>query len=273
MDYDFAMLAAARLTKSTKGVVMNFRHLFNLSALLLLCACKGPEGPLGPMGASGADALTDPNVKPKVIWTLPSDGQIGPITYFYNRLSIRFNKLLDVSTINRSIQMSPPGTGYAIIDTNNTSALVGDVISVALFTDSSYMWAIGQKYTCTILPTLKDINGNALSASYSFSFTPEPYFRVTTTYPMNGQTAFMLSQGIQMNFNNAIDFSTFQSSVSLSPAVSGSWVHGGDNYVYLLLSTPYNPSTKYLMTLGIGMRDEQGRALPSPFTLSFTTGQ
>jgi hypothetical protein len=247
---------------------MKVQCLFLLAAIFFLLSCKGPAGPMGP---SGADALTDPNIKPKVIWTFPSNGQIGPITDFYSRVSIRFNKILDASTIYHSIQLSPSNTGYARVDTNNTLSFTGDIISVGLYSDSSYMWAVGQKYTSIVLTTLKDINGNSLSAPYSFSFTPEPYFRVTYTYPTNGATAVLLTQGIQLEFNNNIDFSTFQSSISVSPVVSGNWILGGNNYVYLQMSTQYSPSTVYVVTLGTGMRDAQGRSLSSPFTFSFTT--
>jgi hypothetical protein len=253
----------------------NYISLILVLALLLLSGCdqlKGPAGPTGPSGASGADALTDPSVALKVIWTFPTNGQVGPIANLGNDISIRFNKILDMSTVNRSIQMSPSNTGYARIDTNNISVPTGDLIYFYLRYDSSYVWNIGQTYTVTVLSTLKDINGNTLSSPYSFSFTPEPYFRVIYTYPQNGQTGVSLSYYVELDFNNRINFSSFQSSISISPPISGTW-YTNYNYVYLSLSSQLSANTVYVVTLGTGMKDAQGRSLSYPYTFSFTTGQ
>jgi Bacterial Ig-like domain len=237
--------------------------------------CKGNTGLTGPTGASGADALTDPTVKPKILWTFPSNGQIGPIAELYNvnnAVSIRFNKILDVSTVISSIQISP-SAGYNHLDTTEISVPSGDVITIHLRADSSVVWAIGQTYTFTVLTTLKDINGNSLSAPYSFSFTPEPYFRVTSSIPQNGDTAVPTNAAIEIVFNNNVNFSTFQSSISILPTISGYWSAFPPNWISFYRSQQLNPNTVYVVTLGTGVKDVQGRTLSSPYTFVFTTGQ
>ena len=249
---------------------MKTQILALLVTIAFIYSCEGPQGPTGP---SGADALTDPNVKPKVIWTSPFDGQVGPITNFWGSITIRFNKIMDISTLNRSLELLPSQTGYAWIDTNNTGLHNGDVAYIGLNSDSTTYWEIGQTYTFTVLSTLKDINGNSLLSPYSFTFTPEPYFRVTYTYPQNGSTKVSRQPYIGMDFNNRINFQSFQSSVSISPSIPGNWVYFDSyNEVYLNSASELSPNTEYIVTLSTGMQDAQGRALPSTFTFSFTTG-
>ena len=233
---------------------------------------KGPAGPTGPAGSSGTDALTDASVALKVIWTFPANGQIGPITNLGNAISIRFNKILDMSTVHQSLQISPSNTGYARIDTNDISVFSGDVIYVYLQFDSSCVWNIGQTYTITVLSTLKDINGNTLSTPYSFSFTPEPYFRVKSTYPTNGQANVSRICYVELNFNNSFNLSSLQSSFSISPVISGTW-YASSSYAYFNSLSTLNPNTVYTLTLSTDIKDSQGRSLSSPYTFSFTTGQ
>ncbi len=250
----------------------NYISLFVVLSFLLFSGCEGPTGPAGPAGAPGTDALTDANVALKVLWTFPANGQVGPISNLGNEISVRFNKILNVSTVNQSIQISPTNTGYARMDTNNISVPTGDVVSFSLQYDSSNVWKIGQTYTITVLTTLKDINGNTLSTPYSFSFTPEPYFRVTYINPSNGAVSISRDPGVSIEFNNEIDFLSFQASISINPVIPGTWVNYG-NYVYLSSTSQLSANTVYTVTLGTGMKDEQGRTLPAPYTFSFTTGQ
>ena len=213
---------------------MKYLTLLLFPVLFLLSSCiKGPQGPAGP---SEADELTDPSVKPKVIWTFPENGQTGPISNFNESISIRFNKIMDISTVNKSLQLSPQ-SGYARIDTTEENSFpTGDLIFIDIQSDSSYRWNIGQTYTLTVATTLKDINGNSLQSPYVLSFTPEPYFRVTYTYPNNAATNVSRNNEIELWFNNTINYSTFLSSISISPPVSGSWNYYGENLYKLIES-------------------------------------
>lgn len=252
-----------------KGANMKTQILALLVSIAFIFSCEGPQGPVGP---SGADALTDPNVKPKIIWTYPSNGQVGPIINLGNSIIIRFNKIMDISTLNRSLELLPSQTGYAWIDTNNTWLHNGDVAYIYLYSDSTTLWEIGQTYTFTVLATLKDINGNSLSSPYSFSFTPEPNFRVDYTWPQNGSTKVPRQAYIVISFNNRINFPSFQSSVSSSPPIPGNWEPYYYSGVILNPTSELNPNTEYIITISTGMQDAQGHALPSIYTLSFTTG-
>ncbi len=252
---------------------MRYLSLLLIPFILCLNSCKGPEGPTGPTGStglSGAEALSDSSIKPEVIWTYPVNNQVGPLIDFQGGVSVRFNKLIDYTTINQSIQISPK-SGYARIDTSNMFLQAGDLIFANLASDSSYLWSVGQTYTVTVSTILKDVNGNSLQSPYSFSFTPEPYFRVTGTFPNNGVTNFNTYNAIEIFFNNTLDFPSFQSSVSISPTVAGTWQYENGFNGYFLGSPSLNTSTTYTVTLGTGCKDYQGRTLSKQYTFSFTT--
>jgi hypothetical protein len=250
---------------------MKTRYLLYIATVSLIGGCRGPEGPQGPVGPSAIDELTNPNVKPKVIWTFPSNGQVGPISNLGDDILVRFNKLLDASTVNQSIQITPLHPWFARIDTNDTRVITGDMIDIDIDADSLY-WNIGQMYTITILTTLKDIHGNTLQSPYSFSFTPEPYFRVTYVYPRNGSTGVSRYTDIDIEFNSFLN-TTIGSVVSISPPVSGSWSSYSRIYHYFSPSTELSANTTYVVTVTTAAIDWQGRSLQSAYTFSFKTGQ
>lgn len=246
----------------------------SLTAVLSSCI-KGPEGPAGP---SGVDALTDPQVKPKVIWTFPADGQVGPIENFGDGMSIRFNKIVDYSTVNKAITISPV-SGYARIDTSNyllttpyPFAPTGDLVVARVAADSSVLWEIGQTYTVTIGTALKDVNGNNLESPYSFSFTPEPSFRVRQTYPPDGESDVPRYSSIEIDFNNTLDLQSIDSSITITPLLSGSF-GGTSYYVYFSPDSAFSKETLFTITVITRIRDIKGRALSKPYQFSFTTSQ
>jgi hypothetical protein len=239
----------------------------------ILLSCKGPtgpEGPAGPAGSSGTDALIDPSVPLKVLWTYPTNGQVGPIKNLWNQFNVRFNKLINISTVNHAFQLSPSGSGYAYIDTNNIYVQSGDVVTVSFVYDT-VLWDVGQVYTFTILTSLKDVNGNSLSVPYSSSFTPEPYFRVLYTYPKDGETNIATGYLIDLNFNNRLNIQSFLSSVSISPAVAGTWDYSGNMWITFYPSTQFQPNTVYVVTISTSCSDIKGNTLSAPYTFSFTT--
>jgi hypothetical protein len=134
---------------------------------------------------------------------------------------------------------------------------------------------VAQKYTISIAPSASDIYGDSLGGMVSFSFTPEPFFRVTGTYPLNNDTAISpIYPYITIRFNAVIDTSTARSSFTLSPQV------GGNAYIYygswgLSWSLPSDnmlaSETIYTATIATTIEDVDGHVPPSPYSFSFTT--
>lgn len=249
--------------------------IFILVFLTLSCKeIQGPVGPAGPAG-SGDESLTDPSIMPKVINTYPPANSVGPYDpYFTNQLQIRFNKIMDRTLLRRAIKLTSPGTTVRI-DTTFVYSVGGDLF-FAYAIDSlsfSYQWKIGKTYTVSIDSSVKDINGNALSPSYSMTFKPEPYFRIRSISPANGATNVYSSAQISITFNGAVDTSIF-SSIHLTPNVPGTWVEyccGDSTIIYYFSSTTLAANTLYTVTIITTAHDKDGHYLPQQYVSTFTT--
>jgi len=248
--------------------------------ILLTClgiSCKGPEGPTGP----GYDDLTDPSVKPRVIYTYPEENTAGPYENFGSTILVRFNKIMDRTTLRRALHLvSPDNDVYA--DTTLISTSTGDIYTIyarPTNTDFPFRWKIGQTYTLQIDTTAEDVNGNRLKPEFSLSFIPEPYFRVTSSYPSNGSVDINPQSTINLRFNDAIDTSMF-SAIRIAPSVSGFWRYPkkytsnvDSTYISFVYSSNsrLNTNTVYSITIPDTIHDKSGHLLQYGFSSTFTT--
>jgi len=234
----------------------------------------------------------------QIVWTDPLPGAVGPnIMSPNNVVKIRFNSLMNSRSVIRAVSISPTNESV-YIDTNTASPVEGTTFDFPLtptpvwlaFTrdaslDSRFpagyridypSFKVAQTYTIFIASSAQDIYGDSLASQNSFSFTPEPYFRVTDTYPVNNDTAISpIYPYVSIRFNAVIDTSSAQSSfLTFSPQV------GGTTYVYygswgLSWSLPagamFASETRYTATVGTSIRDVDGHVPPSPYSFSFTT--
>src|SRR5258708_2606989 len=95
---------------------------------MAICACKGPAGPVGADGA-GYESVSDPGVRPTVIFTDPPDASIGPFDS-YNQFQIRFSKIMDISSLKRAIRFTS-SLGDVLTDTGSVATSTGDVVTVS----------------------------------------------------------------------------------------------------------------------------------------------
>src|SRR5437867_1853112 len=110
---------------------MSARGVLSIAVSLLAFNCKGPEGPAGPAGppGGGVELLTDPRVLPKVIYTYPPMNSQGPYDNFTNSVVVRFNKIMDIPSLRRSIQVSSP-EGNVRTDSAHIYTSGGDIFTV-----------------------------------------------------------------------------------------------------------------------------------------------
>lgn len=248
------------------------RTLFVLSAIAL--GCKGPQGPAGPAGSSGAESLIDPSIQPKVIYTYPTANSVGPYADNFTSIHLRFNKIMDRASMTQSLALSSSGTPIRI-DTNSMTTLGGDIWSVQGIdsTGVNYPWKLAETYSLKVRSSAKDVNGNSLVPEYVMSFTPEPYFRVKRSYPLNGTANVSPSQPIRLYFNSKVD-STIFSAIEISPPVPGNWRGLGpfnDSSNIYIGTDELNTGTMYTMTVNPSARDKYGNIIGSGFTSSFST--
>ncbi len=239
-------------------------------------------------------------IAPTVVWTDPLPGAVGPnIMSSDNAVRIQFNTIMDTRSVTHGVFISPVGQSV-YVDTNKAVPVDGYTFTFPLTPTPGWLvylsdpvinsrfpasqqlfynyYKVAQVYTITIDSTLHDIYGDYLGQSLVFSFTPEPYFRVTDTYPLNNDTAVSRSNlYITIRFNSVIDTTSARSSftLGLSPAVTGnaSIYFGSWGLSWSLPSgSLLAPETKYTVTVGTSIKDVNGNVPPSPYSFSFTTG-
>ena len=241
--------------------------------------------------------INDPSVAPAVYWTDPLDGALGPnIMSPGNVVIIRFTKVMNTRSVIRAVSITPSNQSV-YIDSNRASPVDGLTFDFPLtptpywliytrdpFLDQRYpagyqiyypTFKVAQIYTVTVAASAQDFYGNTLGSPQSFSFTPEPYFRVTNTWPQNNDTLVSpLSTSLNIRFNAIIDTTSARSSLTVTPHVSGtaSVYYGDWGYSWSIGSNSMLASeSKYTATIATTAKDTAGHALLSPYSFSFTT--
>ncbi len=237
--------------------------------------------------------LTNPAVQPKVILTNPVDGGVGPFNLFapgrnYAKpyFFIQFNKLMDISTFN-SRAVSVEGFGYSVTAYPQILFYSGpssytDIVGFFVYRVSSYssdrvLYPIGKKITVKIDSSVQDVNGNHLATPYSFTFTPEPFFRTVEFSPQDNDTIAPSYFTTTVVFNNDVN-STIFSSLHFSPSINGRWnMSGIPSYEAVFTPTSSLPfSSQYTITVDQNARDVVGNPIhvsaqshffTSPFTI------
>jgi hypothetical protein len=226
--------------------------IISITALLFTNGCKDETI------TYSADDLTNPAVQPRVMFTLPENNSTGPFELFNNNdyyskphFIIRFNKLMDLSSIDLSLikvvgfdkpvrvdlfrnYYYYPLEGKASRISKPSNAQYDNVLSFAIRDSFSYTaapYGVGRSYIVVINPGLEDINGNKTSEQYRFAYKPEPYFRVLEIYPEAEPEDVSTTASISINFNSRIDNNIF-SSLQISPSLEGQWkITGFDSSV------------------------------------------
>ena len=258
---------------------------------------------------NGRESLSNPSIKPQVVSTVPSNHATGPFKIYAPgptsnepHFIVQFNKYMNVASI-KELTVTCDGFAYPVrvrakdyyyyywwargsAPPSNPGSRPGtagpfrELIEFQIVRYPSYYptlaYEVGKTYTITVDSTIEDINGNRLSNPHSFSFTPEPSFRVTGSYPEDGSKEInMYNSNASLYFNAPVP-KAFLSSIHVTPAVAGSW----NLNTYDSLSASFytaNQATKwdfdktYSITVDAGARDARGNALSNEFRSSFST--
>ncbi|MBI5472669.1 MAG: Ig-like domain-containing protein [Ignavibacteriae bacterium] len=248
-----------------------------LAALLflLLSSCEGPQGPQGPTGGSGSsgtELLVDPTILPKLIDMYPPPNSQGPYPDGYP-IHIRFNKIMDRASLRRAFAVSSPNTSIQF-DSASMQTVGGDIFSLYLKGYSGNgRWKVGEIYSVTIGASARDVNGNVLTPSFAATFRPEPFFRIRSTNPEDGQTDIDGETYITCYTNSPVDTTIF-SSVQVFPPVTGGWVWGSYDSTYIYLRTSQlTDNTTYTVTVNPTAHDVYGNRLQHAHTFSFRTSE
>src|SRR3990170_7029571 len=247
--------------------------------ILFIAAFAGCEDTIIVEDLTGDD-LVDPSIQPRVIYTYPPGGS-GPFQDFSSDVLVRFNKLMDPTSLRRAVRIVSPSGGLSI-DPDRIPSSAGNIHSFHVVrTDPARTktWWIGESYTIVIDTTAFDVNGNPLRPGFSMTFTPEPFFRITSTSPDDGAAGVSVRSKIQISFNNSID-RTGLGHIRITPGLPGGW-----NFIktgspptdssrirYDISDEPSLPSgTVYTIEVDSAFSDVEGHTLRQPFSWSFST--
>ncbi len=253
------------------------RYLLITLLAVLAFSCRGPEGPTGPPGNS-LNSLTDPSVMPSILTTYPLPNSVGPYTDFNSRIMIRFNKIMDRTSVKRAVRLSSP-LGDVVIDTTSVSVQNTDVFTLAPLDSRGplyhFIWKLGTVYALNVDTSAFDVNGNHLRSAYNVPFTPEPYFRVTAVSPANGSTEVALGSTITITFNSQVDSTVF-SSIHITPALPGRWGFiaaspAPDSTQIRFTSQGANLDSVYTLEVDSTARDKHGDRVHDSYSSMFTT--
>lgn len=244
----------------------------------LFSGCK--ETPNGPVTNNYyfTDSLSNPNVQPRVVFTKPSNGAVGPFDLtdpYYDQtapqITIQFNKYLNLSHGNPII-MKTDDTSYSLYPDNNYSTL-----PYILLFNIQHKYLANKIYTVTVDTTLQDIHGYRLREPYVFSFSPEPRFRVYSAYIPGNYVYSGQFSPVTIELNSKVD-STFFEKTQFSPPINGKWQYNflsnptvDSTIVYFVSQDTLLFDTTYNLTVTGDARDAKGLKLGAPYKFSFAT--
>ena len=249
--------------------------------------------------APSEENLLDPHIQPRVIATYPSSGTTGPFElfvpgdYLKPHFLVQFNKLIDLSEFERDwfsvegfdrpviVSYLPPAYRYPegenalpgpVYASGQQTNLVSLVVYDSLAAYRPAPFQVGRTYTFHVNTTLEDITGNHPAHPASFSFTPEPHFRVVSIDPAEGDESVQPFTALFVRFNSRVD-ATILPALRLTPGIPGKWdfVLGApdSNSVSFQHLEPFPFGSSYTLTITQDARDAEGNALPDPLSSSF----
>jgi hypothetical protein len=136
-------------------------------------------------------------------------------------------------------------------------------------------FSVGRTYIVTVDTALTDFTGRKLKRPTSFSFTPEPWFRVLTLGPAVARPeGTPVDAFVYLCFNSTVD-SSIVNSVRIAPPVAGTW-RRLDAYSFSFRPTAqFDFDTEYAFTVDLPAVDTEGHHLRAVFqsrtrTVAFT---
>lgn len=219
----------------------------------------------------GGDLQTD-SVQPTVSSTLPANAATGVATN--QAVAVTFSEEMNSASVNKSTFTLKQGN-------KSVSGVYTHKDSTVVFTPNVPLLT-NTLYTATVTTGAKDLVGNPLEATYTWSFTTgmsadNSAPTVLSTVPEDSADDIPVTQTLVATFNEAMNPSTLNSSTFLLTGPGSTSVTGTVNYdsssrtVTLAPGAPLEADREYTATLTTGVRDLAGNALAANFVWSFTT--
>lgn len=242
---------------------MKVNEFFTLTRVLPLLTMLG-------LALAGCDKDEDPSVRPKVTATNPVN-QATDVA-LNTSLSTTFNVEMDPASINTSTFTLKQGT-------TNVAGAASYSGMTASFAPAEDL-APNTLYTATLSKSATNMSGKGSGSDYVWTFTTGALADivlpvVSAMNPADNQTGVALNQSIVIEFSEAMDKTTINSSTVIvkqgSETVEGTVEYSGTSATF----TPtkdFDANAVYTVTLTTGAKDLAGNAIASNLIATFTTG-
>ncbi len=193
------------------------------------------------------------------------DIDVSPLNYNYSGITVTFPRRMDKASVEQSTQVTPP---------MNTIFLWPEENILRIYTGGPFL--SDTTITVAIAKSAKDKDGTALGQNFSFSFRTAA-LSVSGTTPSNGQLFVSPTEPVIISFNNYVKLSSVSASITISPAISGSFSFNGNypyeqmNQVKFSPSSNFQANTKYTLTISPSISDMYGSYMKSSYSFSFVT--
>jgi cyclophilin family peptidyl-prolyl cis-trans isomerase len=206
----------------------------------------------------------------------PSDGSANiPVN---SAILVQFNDPMNSATLNSTTLTLQDSEGDSIAATisYNAADAVATITPTASLENST-------SYTVTVVSGadgVADTAGDTLSSNVTASFTTEAPLSVVSVMPADGSTAVPINTSIAVQFDNAMNAATVDSSTLVLEDSAGNTIATTVSYnaatdtATIAPSALLTNSTNYTLTIvsgADGVADTGGETLASDVTASFTT--
>ncbi len=201
--------------------------------------------------------VNNENVQPYVVSTYPAYGSIG-VSRFTN-IIITFSEPVDKASLISGVSFSPDITYLLTLINNNTTAVFKPV----------HPLDYGTTYSVIVNSSVKDIEGNPLLQEYKFIFTVGSDFSPPELVSIRSSSTSnwfsdIINQKVEKDdsiiftFSKSMKQTGFDSFVTFSPAISGSFSWITTNVVEFTPEENFNITEIYSVKISKGIKDVNG---------------
>jgi len=220
-------------------------------------------------GGSGSGGVAD-TTAPTVSLVAPSNAATG--VALNAKFTATFSKAMDASTISTAtVTLSRGATSVpGMVDYVGTTAVFSPAVNLLPST----------VYTARVSTGVRDVAGNALAVTKTWSFTTGTATdvvapTVSSTLPANAATGVALNGTVTATFSETMDVSTITATTFTlkqgAASIAGAFTYAGTSATFAP-SSNLAANTVYTATVTTGAKDLSGNALASNNVWSFTTG-
>lgn len=181
-------------------------------------------------------------------------------------ITITFNQPMDRPSVEAAFHLQR-GDGGDVSGAFNWTA---DSLSVGFQAEGNL--PMETDFQVTVQAAARSAGGGAtLPAPFTSSFTTVRPPAILSTDPADGDQSTDYRNGFRIYFNSPMDLSTLEPNIDIIPAPTQVYTFWSDFNHSFYIGWDLQPSADYQVTLGDGLRDPYGNAIPAGRTVSFRT--